>query len=143
MHDTFNYATMAHNRPSKCQHVGGAYHDPIPFADDLTVVHAREGRLIQVGNELLSIPAEQVPQHETDSSWDLASDWLPIDDPQYALDTDGEWYDDALERDIKENSESHPEDTCPGTAANKKTWTRKRVSVSLPPHIVILALNFL
>ena len=87
---------MAHNQPSKRQHVGGAYHDPIPFSDDLTIVHTREGRLIQVRNALLSIPAEQVPQHKTDSSWDLASDWLPINDPQYALDTDGKWHDDAI-----------------------------------------------
>jgi hypothetical protein len=70
----------------------------------------------------------------------LASDWLPIDDPDYALDPEEEWYDDALGRDVMEGSELRPEDTHPGTAANKKKQTRKRVSISLPPHIIILAL---
>ena len=85
---------MAQNRPSKRQRVGGAYHDPVPFSDDFSHIHSREGKLIRVGNELLTAPTKRSLQHD-DQTWNLASSWLPADDLQFALDPDGEWYDEV------------------------------------------------
>jgi hypothetical protein len=53
--------------------------------------------------------------------------WLPADDPQYALDPDGEWYDEELDGNIMEDLNVHPEDT-PATAKGKKQ-VRSGVSV--------------
>lgn len=88
---------MAQNRPSKRQRVGGAYHDSVPFTDNFSLIHAREGKLLRVGNELLTAPAKHSPQHN-DYTWNSASSWLPADDPQFALDDpNGEWYDEVVD----------------------------------------------
>ena len=39
-------------RISKRAHVGGSYRDSIPFHDDFSVIHVREGRLAHVNNNL-------------------------------------------------------------------------------------------
>jgi hypothetical protein len=120
---------MAQNRPAKRQRVGvgGAHRDPVPFADDYTTVHAREGRLARVGRDSLSVPTARLAQREADETWNSAPSWLPADDPQYALDPDGEWYDEELDGNIMEDLNVHPEDT-PATAKGKK-WVRSGVSV--------------
>ena len=120
---------MAQNRPPKRQRVGGAYHDPVPFLDDFSLVHAREGKLIRIGNELLTAPAERSPQHEADNhTWNSASSWLPVDDPQFALDPDGEWYDEAVYGGVMEDNS--PSDGLP-TATQPKRRPRSKVSVRL------------
>jgi len=122
---------MAQNRPSKRARVGGSFHDPIPFADDFSIVHAREGRLVRVGNERLAVPVEHEPQHETDRAWNSAPTWLPADDPQYALDPDGEWYDEVVDRDImaQDDNLGFAEDSRP--TAKKKKHVRSKASVSI------------
>ena len=100
---------MAQNRPAKRQRVGvgGAHRDPVPFADDFTTVHAREGRLARVGRDSLSVPTARLAQREADETWNSAPSWLPADDPQYAVDPDGEWYDEVLDGNIMEDLNVH------------------------------------
>jgi len=121
---------MAHNRPSKRQRVGGAYHDPVPFVDDFSIVHAREGKLRRIGNELLTAPAERSPQHEVDRTWNSASSWLPDDDPHFALDPDGDWYDEVVNGEVMGNH--IPADAQVFTMQPKKAL-RSIVSVGLHP----------
>ena len=118
---------MAHNRPTKRQRigVGGAHHDPIPFADDFSAVHAREARVVRVGKESLSVPTERVVVREADEAWNSAVSWLPVDDPQYALDPDGEWYDETLEGGVMEGLDDHSA----AVAAKGKKRIRSGVSV--------------
>jgi hypothetical protein len=68
---------MAQNRPAKQQRVGvgGAHRDPVPFADDFTTVHAREGRLARVGRDSLSVPTARLAQREADETWNSALSW--------------------------------------------------------------------
>ena len=120
---------MAQNRPSKRQRVGGAYHDPVPFADDFSLIHAREGKLICVGNELLTATTEHSPQQD-DHMWNSASSWLPADDPQFALDPDGEWYDEAVDGSVMKDG--FPLDAPASTTQPKKQVQSK---VSVGPHL--------
>jgi len=110
---------MSH-RPPKRARFGGAFHDPIPFSDDFSIVHASEGRVKRIGTESLSIPGEWIPLHTADLAWDFAPSWLPINDPQYALDPDGEWYDEAVGCDIMAEDDS---------AMKKKARVRSKTSV--------------
>ena len=102
-------------RVSKRARVGGSYRDSIPFHNDFSVIHAREGRLARVNNNLRTVPTERSPHHETDQAWSSASNWLLVDDPEYALDPDREWYDETLEAGVMdtavpvENPSSNPQ----------------------------------
>jgi hypothetical protein len=120
---------MAHNRPAKRPCIGGAYHDSVPFVDDYSTFHAREGKLVRVGKELLTAPAERSPQHETDRTWNSASSWLPVDDPQFALDPDGEWYDKVMDGRVMEDRV--PLDA-PSVSSKPKKHVRSKLSVG--PH---------
>jgi hypothetical protein len=122
---------MAHNRPAKRQRVGvgGADHDPVPFADDFSAVHAREARVVRIGRESLSVPTERLIQREADETWHSALSWLPIDDPQYALDPDGEWYDEVLEGGVMDSFDDHSK----APAAKGKRRIRSGVSVRSTP----------
>jgi len=131
---------MAQRRSSKRARVGGVIRDSIPFLDDYSTVHAREGRLLRVGNEFLTAPAERVPQRESDHTWSNAASWLPIDDPQYALDPDGDWYDEAVGGDVIAQDSVGGQDF--PTAAKKKR-VRSKVSVSLGHSNIVIRLNFL
>ena len=131
---------MAHNRPAKRQRigVGGAHRDPIPFADDFSTVHAREARVVRVGKESLSVPTERLVLREADEAWNSAVSWLPVDDPQYALDPNGEWYDETLEGGVMEGFDDHS-----ATAAAKgKKRIRSGVSVRPSARIMTLELIF-
>ena len=116
---------MAQNHPSKWQHVRGAYHDPIPFSDDFSHIHSREGKLIYVRNELLTAPAKRSLQHD-DQTWNSASSWLPTDDLQFALDPDGEWYDEVVDGGVMEDT--FPLNQLASTPQPKK-WPWSKVSV--------------
>ena len=113
--------------PPKWAHTGGAFHDPIPFTDDFSVVHASEGRIARIGNESLSIPGEWVPLHKADLTWESALSWLSIDDMQYALDLDGEWYNEVVRCDIIAEDDSENS----SSAAKKKTHVQSKTLVGL------------
>ena len=112
------------SRQSPCR----SRRSPSQFANDFTTVHAREARVVCVGNESLSVPTEWLTLCEADEAWNSAPSWLPIDDPQYALDPDGDWYDEVVEGDVMENFGVHPTDSQPTTAKGKKQ-VRSGVSV--------------
>jgi hypothetical protein len=118
---------MAHSRPPKRQRVGGAYHDPVPFVDDFSLFHSREGRLLRAGNEVFTASDERAPQ-DADRTWNAASSWLPIDDPQFALDPDGEWYDEAMDGEV---TEDHIPADEPASSSLPKKRVRSKLSVSL------------
>ena len=118
---------MAHC-PQKRQRVGGSYHDSVPFAADFSVVHAREGRLRRIGNDLLTTPAERSPQRGVDdAAWNSATSWLPVDDPHFALDPNSEWYDEVVDSDVMQD---HIAVDSPAFTARPKTRVRSKVSVS-------------
>ena len=118
---------MAQNRPSKQVRVGGSFCDAIPFADNFSIVHARKGKLVHVGNECLAVPMEHEPHHETDHAWNSALTWLPADDPQYALDPDGEWYDEVIGCDImaQDDDTGFVEDSIPSSKKKKPFLEQK------------------
>ena len=130
---------MAKNRPVKRARVGEAHRDSILFGDDFGIVHAWEGQLFRVGNDFLTAPAERVPQHEADRAFDSATAWLPIDDPLYALDPDGKWYDEAVAGDVMDQVDGDGQDHAPA-ATKKKKYTQSRVSVCLPLFMCIRGL---
>ena len=101
---------------------GTAYHDQISVLDDFRAVHGREGRLLRVGNDILTAPASREVQFTSDS-WQDASSWAPVDDPEYALDPDGEWYDEVVEMPVL-----HDE---PVLVSEKPTKKRKKSQVSV------------
>ena len=117
---------MSSSRPSKRQRPddGGAYHDTIPFLDDIHVVHAREGRLRRVARDtVLTAPPERSPHHTSDPTWTAATSWEPLDDLELALDPDGAWYDEAVFGDVMQ-----PNDNMPRVALPKKQ-KKSKVSV--------------
>jgi len=119
---------MSSSRPSKRQRPddGGAYHDTIPFLDDIHVVHAREGRLRRVARDTVwTAPAERSPQHTSDPTWTSATSWgEPLDDPELALDPNGDWYDEVVGGEVMQPNENIP------TIAMRKKRKRSKVSIS-------------
>ena len=93
---------MSQVRPSKRARFGGAFHDPVPLPDDYSILHAREGRLRRVGNGVLPALTERTTHHEHDTAWSSARSWIPFDDPEFALDPNGDSYDEVLNRDVME-----------------------------------------
>ena len=95
---------MADERPSKRQRAvldTGAYHNTVPFGDEYNVIHSREIFQRQVGSTTHTAHAERSAQPDT--SWDSTMSWAPFDDPNYALDADGTWYNDVLEANIMDD----------------------------------------
>ncbi|KAF9554700.1 hypothetical protein CPC08DRAFT_766536 [Agrocybe pediades] len=113
---------------------GGAYYDPIPL-DDYSLIHVREGRLQQLqtrgAHDFCTAQADRVPQH-TSGSWESTNNWMPPDDVAYALDADGGWYDEALDRPVMEELASSPEIIQIVEEKKKK----KKSLVSRRPHVV-------
>jgi hypothetical protein len=75
---------------------GGSFHNFVPFAtDDLLDVHSREGRLLKIGRGFTALPVCTV--QKSDEQWRAAATWAPLDDPEFALDSDEALYGEALE----------------------------------------------
>ena len=118
---------MSSSRPSKRRRPddGGAYHDAIPFLEDFHVVHAREGRLRHVARDRVwTAPTERSPQHASDHTWTTATSWEPLDDPELALDPNGEWYDEVVSGEVMEAGDDVPLVSLPSKQK------RSKVSVS-------------
>ncbi|KAF9553012.1 hypothetical protein CPC08DRAFT_646182 [Agrocybe pediades] len=91
---------------------GGSYRDPIPVDENYSLIHVREGRLHQSGNhgrEFRTVDVDRVTVHPS-GPWDSTTSWAPPDDPEYALDEDGAWYDEALERPVMDELAAGVED---------------------------------
>lgn len=113
---------MAHTRRLKRERGGGAYHDFVPLNDDFSVVYAREGKLQRIGKlrQTLTDQPERLAQ-QNDLRWDTVTSWVVQDDPEYALDADGTWYDKIVDGEVMQDSA--PLD------ASKAKKPRSRVSV--------------
>ncbi|PPQ83667.1 hypothetical protein CVT26_000898 [Gymnopilus dilepis] len=110
---------------------GGSARDIVPLpTDDYYDIREREVRTRRTGlNTTHSVPSAPSVQ-KTQESWNVAtSSWAPLDDPDYALDPDGLWYDDVLYQDaLTEGGIATPE-----VPLKKK---KKKSEVSRRPHIV-------
>lgn len=100
-----------------------AYHDPISLGDDFSLVYEREGKLRRTGlqKHTLTAQAERTVQ-QNDVRWENATSWIVQDDPEFALDTDGLWYDEVVESDVMQ-------DFVPSHASPATKTSRSRVSV--------------
>lgn len=68
-----------------------------------------------------------MPLHKADLTWESALSWLSIDDMQYALDLDGEWYNEVVRCDIIAEDDSENS----SSAAKKKTHVQSKTLVGL------------
>lgn len=111
----FKRARTGSKRPSVPR--SDAFHDQVPILQNFDVVHSTDGRLLRRGQTVLGErTAEPIP-----GAWEQFVTWEPPDDPEYALDPDGEWYDEVVEADVMQDG---PE------ASAKVKPKRSRVSVS-------------
>jgi len=76
-----------------------SYCNTVPL-NKYDTVFEREGGLQRVGTSIL--PTTSI-RTATDT-WSSTTSWTPPDDPQYALDPDGDLYDMALEADVMDDS---------------------------------------
>ncbi len=97
---------------------GGSYHDRIPLENDFEVIKARTA---SSGPNRMPI---ETATTILPSTWTFGSSWAPEDDPEYALDPDGEWYDEVLEADVGDVLEEAE------VEEPKKKKKRSEVSVS-------------
>jgi len=100
-----------------------AYHDIIPVNDYDTVFERQEVRR-RVGTSVLSTTTST--RTATDS-WNSTTAWAPPDDPHYALDPDGNLYDEALEAEVMEET----------LVTSKKGKGKSKVSVSVISRPVV------
>ena len=117
---------MANPRPTKRQRpdVGTSYHDPVPLLNDnfdFDTIHSREGRLKQVSRGICTAALPRDSHSHHGISWNSVHSWDPPDDPDFALDPNGDLYDDLVEGDAMEELPS------PDKPSKQK---RSRVSVS-------------
>ncbi|KAF9540711.1 hypothetical protein CPC08DRAFT_650802 [Agrocybe pediades] len=95
------------SRPSKRVRTdnGGAYFDPVPLHDDYSLIHIREGRLHRFQSRTREYRTAEVERsaHHPSGNWESTVDWQPPDDHNYALDEDGDWYDEAVEGPVMED----------------------------------------
>jgi len=95
-----------------------SYQDAIPLSDKFGIVYTQEHR-----NTILP---QLVAQPATDS-WATLTSWSPPDNPNFALDLDGAWYDDAVDTHIME-------DVGLQASPKKRKKPCSMVSVSLSLH---------
>jgi hypothetical protein len=103
-HHQYRVSYMAQSRPSKRARVGEAFHDIVPLAEDYSIVHARDGRLKRVGNSVRTAPTNRTAHHESNNTWNTTESWTPFDDPEFALDPNGDSYDEVLNQEVMEES---------------------------------------
>jgi len=103
-----------------------SYHDSIPSIHKVYHdVHMREGRLLNVGGAVIPAPVLKVVQRSEDT-WKSTDSWKPVDDPEFALDPDGSWYDETVEQSVMQ--EVHPGVDDSGQMSKK---SKSKVSVGL------------
>jgi hypothetical protein len=103
------------------------YHDSVPSATiDYNNVHLREERTRKVGISTVTAPQASRVVHMSDEDWKSTKSWVVLDDPNFALDPDGDWYDEAVEGPVMQ--QDHPSAKIGGQV---KKRIRSKVSVGL------------
>ncbi|KAF9551575.1 hypothetical protein CPC08DRAFT_738301 [Agrocybe pediades] len=100
-----------------------SYKHSVPFSTDYRAIHAREGELTTVGNARITAQADWTV---VNPSWETATAWEPIDDPNYSLDPSTEYYDAAVDGEVFQVIDDEQ-----STAKPKKKYKQSRVSVPL------------
>ena len=75
-------------------------------------------------NRVWTAPTECSPQHASDHTLTTANSWEPLDDPELALDPNGEWYDKVVSGEVMEAGDDVPLVSLPSKQK------RSKVSVS-------------
>ncbi|PPQ81774.1 hypothetical protein CVT26_010082 [Gymnopilus dilepis] len=104
-----------------------AYHDTVPLDDDYSEIHAREGKLRRIGQGY-RFTHTQRDSIIDEASWNTLESWAPPDDPNYALDLNGDLFNEVLEADIM--------DKAPAPSPVEPKKKKKRSQVSKRPHVV-------
>lgn len=117
---------IVHPQKVKFDQAAG-YHDPVPSATiDYNNVHLREERIRKVGTSFVTAPLASRVVHMSDEDWRSTKSWVVLDDPSFALDPDGDWYDEAVEGPVMQ--QDHPSAKIDGQG---KKRIRSKVSVGL------------
>ena len=123
---------MADDRPSKRRRTApdtGAYRDVVPFGDDYDVIHSR--KIVQRQVRSTTHTAHTECSAQPNISWDSTMSWAPINNPNYALDTDEELYNDMLEADVMDDISAQQT-----PLPQKKKQSLILVSSQLHPHYI-------
>lgn len=110
-----------------------SYHDFVPSVHkDYHDVHMREGRLLNVGGAAIPAPVLRVVQR-SDDVWKSTESWTPVDDPEFALDPDGAWYDETVEQPVMQEGR-------PGIdgSSQRSKKLKSKVSISLSYYTFFL-----
>jgi hypothetical protein len=112
---------------------GGSSHNFIPLsADDYLDIHTREGCSMKIGSQKFTSSLKRVTQ-KSHKLWRGAASWGPLDNPDFALDSDGALYDEAVDAPIMQDANP------PAVTVGMKN-AKSKVSVSLPDLYLILNL---
>jgi len=91
-------------RAPKCQRTSRStvHYDTIPIdeEDDYQQVFHREGRLRRIRNDVLTATTSRTVAAVDQRHWTTLSTWAPLDDVNYALETDGSGYENAVDADV-------------------------------------------
>lgn len=94
---------MSQPRPTKRARVGAyhqaSYHDTIPMFDDFSIIHSSEGGLRNVGGSSRPTRVERSSNVDV-SDWQNSTSWSPPDDENYALDPDGQQFNNVVQAEI-------------------------------------------
>lgn len=100
-----------------------SYRDIVPSLDPYTTIHSSEA--------FRTLPPETFAQ-QSDSAWMGTSSWQVLDDPNFALDPDSNWYDEAVEGDVMDETSKNTE--VPIAAATRKAKSKRSVS----PNVIFI-----
>ena len=113
---------MSDARSSKRQRVDrGSHHDRVELTNDFEVINAREVRVVEHGRLPRETPRS--PQKGR-TTWMTGVFWAPVDNPEFALDPDGDWYDIELNAPIADAAAF--QDAPPVKIKKKKTMRSVR-----------------
>jgi len=109
-------------RPTKRPRTDHTYYDSVPLPQDFDFVYSSEADVRRPGHVNRT---ERSSQPTAVNSWNSAATWVTPDDPEFALDPDSQWYDEAVEADLGEQRERPA-----ATSTKKKRKVNSYVSVS-------------
>ncbi|KJA13849.1 hypothetical protein HYPSUDRAFT_209191 [Hypholoma sublateritium FD-334 SS-4] len=85
----------------KLLNTGRVYRDRIPLEEDFEVIRVRTASRSGPNKTTIETGRISIP-----SPWTVGCSWAPEDDPEFSLDPDDEWYNEALEADIVDTEDT-------------------------------------